>query len=85
METLVTSTTPTGSFTGTLSQFGDGSYYKKVYYSAGDKDEGTIDQLKVDFTVVYRQIDATGKMEVLMYDVDVNDWGEFEDIEIPLD
>ncbi|TWU79414.1 mucin-binding protein [Lactobacillus johnsonii] len=59
---------PTGSFTGTLSQFGDGSYYKKVYYSAGDKDEGTIDQLKVDFTVVYRQIDATGKMEVLMYD-----------------
>lgn len=59
---------PTGSFTGTLSQFGDGSYYKKVYYSAGYKDEGTIDQLKVDFTVVYRQIDATGKMEVLMYD-----------------
>ena len=59
---------PTGSFTGTLSQFGDGSYYKKVYYSAGDKDEGTIDQLKVDFTVVYRQIDAIGKMEVLMYD-----------------
>lgn len=59
---------PTGSFTGTLSQFGDGSYYKKVYYSAGDKNEGTIDQLTVDFTVVYRQIDATGKMEVLMYD-----------------
>ena len=59
---------PTGSFTGTLSQFGDGSYYKKVYYSAGYNDEGTIDQLKVDFTVVYRQIDATGKMEVLMYD-----------------
>lgn len=59
---------PTGSFTGTLSQFGDGSYYKKVYYSAGYKDEGTIDQLNVDFTVVYRQIDATGKMEVLMYD-----------------
>jgi len=59
---------PTGSFTGTLSQFGDGSYYKKVYYSAGDKNEGTIDQLTVYFTVVYRQIDATGKMEVLMYD-----------------
>ncbi len=59
---------PSGSFTGTLSQFGDGSYYKKVYYNTGNKDEGTIDQLTVDFTVVYRQIDATGKMEVLMYD-----------------
>lgn len=59
---------PNGSFTGTISQFGDGSYYKKVYYGTGNKDEGTIDQLTVDFTVVYRQIDATGKMEVLMYD-----------------
>ena len=58
---------PSGSFAGTLSQFGDGSYYKKVYYNTGNKDEGTIDQLTVDFTVVYRQIDATGKMEVLMY------------------
>lgn len=59
---------PSGSFTGTISQFGDGSYYKKVYYSSGNRTEGTINQLTVDFTVVYRQIDATGKMEVLMYD-----------------
>lgn len=56
------------SFTGTISQFGDGSYYKKVYYSSGNQTEGTVNQLMVDFTVVYRQIDATGKMEVLMYD-----------------
>ena len=59
---------PSGSFTGTISQFGDGSYYKKVYYSSGNRTEGTVNQLTVDFTVVYRQIDATGKMEVLMYD-----------------
>ena len=59
---------PTGSFTGTLSQFGDGSYYKKVYYKSTNLTEGTISQLGVDFTVVYRQIDASGKMEVLMYD-----------------
>ncbi|MGI1820330.1 mucin-binding protein, partial [Lactobacillus johnsonii] len=59
---------PSGSFTGTLSQFGDGSYYKKVYYKSTNLTEGTISQLGVDFTVVYRQIDATGKMEVLMYD-----------------
>ena len=59
---------PSGSFTGTISQFGDGSYYKKVYYNSGNRTEGTVDQLTVDFTVVYRQIDATGKMEVLMYD-----------------
>lgn len=59
---------PSGSFTGTLSQFGNGSYYKKVYYQSTNLTEGTINQLGVDFTVVYRQIDATGKMEVLMYD-----------------
>ncbi len=59
---------PSGSFTGTLSQFGNGSYYKKVYYQSTNLTEGTISQLGVDFTVVYRQIDATGKMEVLMYD-----------------
>ena len=59
---------PSGLFTGTISQFGDGSYYKKVYYSSGNRTEGTVNQLTVDFTVVYRQIDATGKMEVLMYD-----------------
>ena len=28
---------PSGSFTGTISQFGDGSYYKKVYYSSGNR------------------------------------------------
>lgn len=46
---------PSGSFTGTISQFGDGSYYKKVYYSSGNRTEGTVNQLTVDFTVVYRQ------------------------------
>ncbi len=65
---LDASNIPSGSFTGTLSQFGNGSYYKKVYYQSTNLTEGTINQLRVDFTVVYRQIDATGKMEVLMYD-----------------
>lgn len=65
---LDSSNIPSDTFTGTISQFGDGSYYKKVYYSPSSQDEGTIDQLSIDFTVIYRQVDATGKMEVLMYD-----------------
>ncbi|MGO5261256.1 mucin-binding protein, partial [Lactobacillus amylovorus] len=47
---------PTGNFNGTLSQFSDDKYYKKVYY---DFYTG-----KVEYSVLYHQIYPDGTMEV---------------------
>lgn len=52
---------------GNLVEIPGTDKYPNVSVS-GNRTEGTVNQLTVDFTVVYRQIDATGKMEVLMYD-----------------
>ncbi|MGO5298514.1 mucin-binding protein [Lactobacillus amylovorus] len=47
---------PTGNFKGTLSQFSDDKYYKKVYY---DFHTG-----EVEHSVLYHQISPDGTMEV---------------------
>ena len=49
---------PTGNFNGTLSQFSDDKYYKKVYYDFGNN--------KVKYSVLYHQISPNGTMEVCL-------------------
>ena len=51
---------PTGNFKGTLSQFSDDKYYKKVYYDFGTN--------KVKYSVLYHQIYPDGTMEVWLVD-----------------
>ena len=51
---------PTGNFNGTLSQFSDDKYYKKVYYDFGNN--------KVKYSVLYHQISPNGTMEVCLFD-----------------
>ncbi|MBW8460890.1 YSIRK-type signal peptide-containing protein, partial [Lactobacillus johnsonii] len=53
---------PTGNFKGTLSQFSDDKYYKKVYYDF-DTDTDT-----VEYSVLYHQISPDGTMEVWLVD-----------------
>lgn len=55
---------PTGDFTGTISQFGEGKYYKKVYYDYGTDD--------VDYYVVYNQVSPDGTMDVSLFRGDNN-------------
>ncbi|CDF73785.1 mucin-binding protein [Lactobacillus acidophilus] len=55
---------PTGDFTGTISQFGEGKYYKKVYYDYGTDD--------VDYYVVYNQVSPYGTMDVSLFRGDNN-------------
>ncbi|AZN77273.1 mucus-binding protein [Lactobacillus acidophilus] len=55
---------PTGNFTGTISQFGEGKYYKKVYYDYGTDD--------VDYYVVYNQVLPDGTMDVSLFRGDNN-------------
>lgn len=50
----------TGNFNGTLSQFSDDKYYKKVYYDFGNN--------KVKYSVLYHQISPNGTMEVCLFD-----------------
>ncbi|MGN8863634.1 mucin-binding protein, partial [Lactobacillus amylovorus] len=58
---LTSDNLPTGdSFKGTLSQFSDDKYYKKVYY---DFKTNT-----VEYSVLYHQISPDGKMEVCLFD-----------------
>ena len=51
---------PKGNFKGTLSQFTDDKYYKKVYYDFGTN--------KVKYSVLYHQIYPDGTMEVWLVD-----------------
>ncbi|MCT3347157.1 mucin-binding protein, partial [Lactobacillus johnsonii] len=51
---------PKGNFKGTLSQFSDDKYYKKVYYDFGTN--------KVEYSVLYHQIYPDGTMEVWLVD-----------------
>ena len=48
------------NFTGTLSQFEEGKYYKKAYYN--------YDTDNVEYYSVYHQISPDGTMEVCVYD-----------------
>ena len=56
----LTTPAPTGNFKGTLSQFSDGKYYKKVYYN--------FDTDTVEHSVLYHQISPDGTMEVRVLD-----------------
>ncbi|RGW83835.1 mucin-binding protein, partial [Lactobacillus amylovorus] len=51
---------PKGNFNGTLSQFSDGKYYKKVYYDFYNGE--------VEYSVLYHQIYPDGTMEVWLLD-----------------
>ncbi|MGN8628388.1 mucin-binding protein [Lactobacillus amylovorus] len=51
---------PKGNFNGTLSQFSDGKYYKKVYYN--------FDTNTVEYSVLYHQVSPDGTMEVCLLD-----------------
>lgn len=56
---LTSDNLPTGDFTGTISQFGEGKYYKKVYYYYGTG--------YVDYYVVYNQVSPDGTMDVSLF------------------
>ena len=55
---------PKGNFNGTLSQFSDDKYYKKVYY---DFHTG-----EVKYSVLYHQISPDGTMKVRLFDDEGN-------------
>lgn len=59
---LIPDNLPSGDFKGTLSQFKEGEYYKKVYYEYGSSN--------VEFYVVYNQISPDGTMRISLFDGD---------------
>ena len=64
---------PKGNFNGTLSQFSDDKYYKKVYY---DFHTG-----EVKYSVLYHQISPDGTMKVRLFDDEGNPLTESRVIE----